>query len=243
MNMDYSYHYQKWHSDTPEHRAAMSAYYRRFLTSELPTDKAAPILDVGCGAGYALLTARDLGFSKLIGVDCDAGQVASCKAKGLDEVTLSENTVGFLKSRAGFFQTLLALDLIEHIPHCEQLEFVRALAEALLPGGKLICTVPNANSALAGRYRYIDWTHRTSFTEHSLDFLLFNGGFREIKISEVEYLQRPNNIWLPVSGARHWWAFRFFRFLRRLEMMAELGPQQGRTIPLSLNLLAIAHKP
>lgn len=111
------------------------------------------------------------------------------------------------------------------------------------PHPSLICTVPNASSTLASRWRYIDWTHHSSFTERSLDFLLFNGGFKTVQVLPVEFMVRPANWWLPVmSGARAWWAFRFFRFIRRLQMMAELGPEQGQAMPLSLNLMGVASK-
>jgi len=114
----------------------------------------------------------------------------------------------------------------------------------LSAGGEFICTVPNANSAVSMRWQHNDWTHHSSFTEISLDFLLYNAGrFSDIRTYPAEFLQRPQKYWLPfLSGARHWWAFHFFRMWRRLEMMAELGPEQGRNIPLSLNLLSVAKK-
>jgi hypothetical protein len=40
----------------------------------------------------------------------------------------------------------------------------------------------------------------------------------------------------------HWWLFCAVRSLRRLEMIAELGWEQGYKIPLSLNILATANK-
>ena len=220
----------------------MVAYYQRVLKDHLPGTREAKVLDVGCGMGFAMLALRETGFTSVQGVETDEGQATSCKDKGLD-VVLTQDTGAFLKTKPSFYQLILALDLIEHIPVREQLEFVSAMSAALVPGGKLICTVPNANSILAARYRYICWTHQCSFTEHSLDFLLYNAGFCEIKVMEVESIQRPAHCWWPRGGVRHWWAFRFFRLWRRLEMMAELGPQQGRAVPLSLNLLAIAHKP
>ena len=241
MKIDYTRYYLKWHSDTPEHQADTTTFYKRILGEHLPEDRTAKILDVGCGMGFALWTLHELGYSSISGVDCDVGQVASCQRKGLN-VALVEDTVDFLSARPFTFHTILALDVIEHVPVNQQLAFVHAIATALLPEGKLICTVPNANSAIAERWRYNDWTHHSSFTEHSLDFLLYNGGLDEIVISEVEALVRPRYWWLPVSGGRHWWAFRFFRLWRRLEMMAELGPQQGRAVPLTLNLLAVAKK-
>ena len=243
MNIDYSHYYRRWHPETPEHQAEMSAFYRRVLGQHLPADKSAAVLDVGCGGGYALTALREMGFTHLTGVESDVGQVASCVKKGLS-VELAADTIAFLRQRAGQFQLLLCLDVLEHVPHDVQLPFAAALAGALTPGGRLICTVPNANSTLAGRWRYIDWTHHCSFTEHSLDLLLHSAGFADIQVCEVEFLTRPANWWLPLaSGARHWWGFRFFRTWRRLEVMAELGPQHGRTVPLSLNLLGIARKP
>jgi cyclopropane fatty-acyl-phospholipid synthase-like methyltransferase len=241
MSIDYSRHYRKWHDDTPEHEAAMRAFYERMLGEHLPADRAARILDVGCGMGFALLTLRAMGYTSVSGVEADEAQARASQARGL-EVALTSDTVGWLKERRAGYEVLLALDLIEHVPLARQLEFVAAMCGALTPGGRLLCTVPNANSALAARWRYIDWTHHCSFTEHSLDFLLFNAGFTDIRILPTEFNQRPLRVWLPVRGARHWWAFRFFRWWRRLEMMAELGPAQGRAVPLSLNLLAVARK-
>lgn len=240
--MNYGYHYRKWHEDTPEHATAAAAYYQPWLGPLLPADRQAPILDVGCGMGFALVCLRSLGYSCLTGLERDPGQAESCRNKGLS-VFLAEDSVVWLKSHEGQYQAVLALDLLEHIPVKEQVAFVRALAGVLRPGGRLICTAPNANSALAGRWRYIDWTHHCSFTEHSLDFLLAEGGLRGIVIEPLEFHRRPRLWWLPVGAARHWWAFRFFRLARRLEMMAELGPDQGRTVPLSLNLLATAQRP
>ncbi len=241
MTFDYSRIYRKWHSDTPEHVQAMVKFYSELLADHLPADRKARVLDVGCGMGFALLALKHLGYAEVSGVESDRSQADSCKAKGLN-VDLSSNTVAYLSERQSKFNSILALDLIEHIPVSQQLEFVHALATALVPGGTLICTVPNANSVLASRWRYICWTHQTSFTEHSLDFLLYNGGFSEIRIQGYEFNKRPRNVWLPVSGTRHWWAFRFFRLFRRLQMMAELGPAQGREVPLSLNLLGVARK-
>lgn len=241
MKIDYTHYYRKWHDDSDAHRAAMISYSRNLLESRLPADKNAKVLDVGCGMGFALLALRELGFPNLSGVESDSGQAKSCQAKNLD-VTLADDTIEFLKQHAGTYDLIICLDVIEHIPVAIQLAFVHALAGALRSGGKLICTVPNANSALAARWRYNDWTHAASFTEHSLDFLLYNGGFTDIQVAGHEFNRRPKNVWLPVGGARHWWAFRFFRLFRRLEMMAELGPGQGRTVPLSLNLIATANK-
>ena len=242
FTVDYSRHYKRFHPDTLQHVQAMTDYVQRILGPHLPTDRTGALLDVGFGTGYALLALKQLGFSAASGVDSDAGQVSEAMKRGVS-VVLVADTQAFLRERAGRFDTILALDVIEHLPWSQQIDFVQSICEALSPTGRLICTVPNASSTLASRWRYIDWTHHSSFTEHSLDFLLFNGGFKTVQVLPVEFMVRPANWWLPVmSGARAWWAFRFFRFIRRLQMMAELGPEQGRAVPLSLNLMGVASK-
>jgi hypothetical protein len=167
--------------------------------------------------------------------------VASGQSKGLP-VTLCADSAEFLRTDAGKYGLVLALDLLEHIPISAQLDFTRAIATSLKPGGMIIATTPNANSTFASRCRYLDWTHQMQFSEQSLEFLLHNAGFSDIQVCETEYTSRPKFWWLPGRQGRYWWAFRFFRTWRRLEAMAELGPAAGRRVPLSLNLLAHAKK-
>jgi SAM-dependent methyltransferase len=242
MKIDYSRHYQKWHNDTPEHQAATREFYQRILAGKLPADKNARIIDVGCGMGHLLLSLKSLGYANLSGLEYDPGQAAAAQKKGLD-VRLTQNTAATLREHAGEYDLLFCMDVLEHIPREAQLEFAAALCVALKPGGRLICSVPNANSPIAARWRYIDWTHYWSFTEPSLDLLLYSAGFPQIDIAAVEFHVRPKLWWLPLAGGgRHWWAFRLVRLWYRLVYMAELGPAAGRAIPLSPNLLAIASK-
>ncbi len=241
IQIDYSRIYLRFHSDTPEHLAAMTAYFRRILRPLLPEDKESKILDIGCGMGFALMALKQLGYNNVSGCDSDAKQAEYCLRHGLDVVQTAD-TAAWLSGSKDSFDTILALDLIEHVPVAEQLDFTHVMLESLKPGAPLIGTVPNASSSLALRSRYICFTHHSSFTEHSLDFLLFNAGFENILIQEVEYITRPPNVWVPSPSSRHWWALKFFRLWRRLLMMAELGPAQGRLVPLSLNLIFSATK-
>lgn len=249
IKIDYTRHYKKWHSDTPEHIEGMKQYSLGLLSSFLPENKEIRILEIGCGMGFAMLALQDLGYAHLEGIDIDHGQVQSCIQKGLN-VTHTEDSTTYLDSHINEYDLIVVLDVIEHIPHEGQLEFVRAICQALKPDGQIVCTVPNANSSLASRWRYIDWTHHLSFTEHSLDFLLYNAGFQTIEVFPTEFFHTPNIRWLSRSILRkwfwkatlHWWIFRFFRTLRRLEMIGELGWDQGAIVPLSLNLLARGSK-
>lgn len=127
MKFDYTRYYRTWHPDTPEHRLAMIAFNRRILAPHLPADLGAPMVDVGCGGGFAMLALRELGYRTVTGIDADEGQVATCRSRGL-AVEMATDTAGWLRSRAGAFQVILLLDVLEHVPVAEQLDFVSALA-------------------------------------------------------------------------------------------------------------------
>lgn len=247
IKIDYTRYYQKWHSDTPEHAQAMHAYNEALLSPYLPSSYEASILDVGCGMGFTLMTLRNLGYQNIKGIELDEGQVLFCRQKCLP-VEHVEDSAAFLYKNSCSYDLIIVLDVIEHIPHELQLRFVHAIHSALKVSGKLVCTVPNANSALASRWQYNDWTHHISFTEHSLDFLLYNAGFRDIQIHPTEFFRKPRvnfleifqkSFWKPLL---HWQLFRFVRAMRRAQMVAELGWEQGMSVPLSLNLLAAATK-
>lgn len=241
MSVDYTKYYLKWHKNTPTYRSAVANQYRTLIGHHLPINKSGLILDIGCGIGLALGFLKREGYLQIEGVDTDAGQIKLASEHNLP-VRWVPDSVAYLRDKKGAASCILCLDVLEHISKALQMDFLRALGEALQPGGRLILTVPNANSVLAPRWRYNDWTHEISFTEHSLDFVLAHAGFEKIKILPAEVRPRPRLFFLPVSGSRHWWAFQFFRLFRRLEMMAELGPEQGRKIPLSLNLIAVADR-
>lgn len=219
----------------------MAAHHQRLLKPHLPLNPASAVLDVGCGMGFALESLRQLGYHQLEGFDTDKNQVSLAQKVGLP-VVWAENALSFLADRTGSKDLILCLDVLEHVPKEDQLAFASTIRQALKPGGRVILTVPNANSALASRWRYNDWTHETSFTEHSIDFLLFNAGFTNISVFAAEFHVRPNWLFIPRRSALLWALFRFYRLWRQGEMIAELGLEQGRSVPLSLNLLVVADR-
>jgi len=86
------------------------------------------------------------------------------------------------------------------------------------------------------RQRYIDWTHEISFSPESLDFILYNGGFAQVVISETH-----NPPLLGVGGYVRAALRVFFRSIRRLQYFAEATGGE-RTLPLSSNLLAVCRR-
>jgi 2-polyprenyl-3-methyl-5-hydroxy-6-metoxy-1,4-benzoquinol methylase len=235
--IDYSRHYKNWHNDTAEHIEKMDRLYSKIIADHFPPDKNASILDVGCGMGFLLLSLKNAGYTSLSGVDTDEQQVRSCKEKDLN-VSLVQDSISYLNNNSSKYDIITLFDVLEHIPSPQQISFARAINNALKPGGRLILTVPNANSVLASRNRYIDHTHHVLFTEVSLDFVLYNAGFKEIEIQPMDYLISS----ISLKSLIQRFLLRYFRMRRRLEMMTELGAEWGKKIPLSFNIIAKAKK-
>jgi SAM-dependent methyltransferase len=239
--IDYNYHYRKFHSETDVHYERLCNHYARLFADLMPAlDRDAPVIDVGCGTGHLVHALRIQGFRDVRGIDASRDQIGAAARRGLP-VRQVDDTVHWLRQHCGTFGTVFALDLVEHIPGADQLAFLQAIREALRPGGRLICTVPNANAAFAARMRYIDWTHRMSFTEVSLDFLLHAAGFTDTRISSAEY--RPRLPLLVRPAVVKWLARSTFRLLRRIEFGLEFSFHDARTVPLANNLKAYSRAP
>lgn len=243
MRVDYAKYYAKFHPADAGHRSGLRTLHRRLLLPLLPTDLSAPILDVGCGRGYAMEDVRELGYACVSGIDSDRGQANYAQGRGLD-VKHEERTEEFLAARAGSYAVILLMDVLEHVRREAQPDFLRAVCRSLRPRGRLICTVPNAAAGIAAYWLYNDYTHQHSFTGDSLSFLLDESGFCDVDIRGYEFVLRPRFLfWLPTARTLQRLLRGAARLRRRAEYVGELGWGRGRNIVLTPNLLAIADKP
>jgi 2-polyprenyl-3-methyl-5-hydroxy-6-metoxy-1,4-benzoquinol methylase len=237
--IDYTRYYQWWHDDSDKHFEDMATSESRWLAPLLPQSRSSRILDIGCGMGFAVGGMQKSGYSNVQGIDADAGQIAKARRRGLPvrHVPLADFAT-WCSTEYGTFDAVTSIDVLEHVPMQHQLGFLQNVLNLLKPGGTFICRVPNASASIAARYRYGDWTHYTSFTEHSLDFVLYTAGFRDIAVQEadpfrwsVRTFARPGRVLLG-----------FYRLWRKLEMIAEFGYDAGVKVPVTPNIFAIARR-
>ncbi|MCW5556355.1 MAG: class I SAM-dependent methyltransferase [Verrucomicrobiae bacterium] len=237
---DYSIYYSRFHDDTEAHAGQMAAWLKELIRPHVPADRSVSIVDVGCGYGFALRALRDLGFNKLIGLEVSPEQAERSRKAGF-EVAVTEDTIEWLKRYPGEFSFVLLLDVLEHVPVPVQIEFLRAIHGALAPGGKVLLTVPNANAILSARWRYNDFTHHSSFTEHSLYFVLKNAGFESVWMDSSKGVGRfPRRLWRRSAwaSARKW----LVRWCWHQIFKVEIPWEKLDDISFELNLKGVATK-
>jgi SAM-dependent methyltransferase len=242
--IDYMRQYRHWHDGSDAHFEKMAVRSAGKLRRFLPPSTSTRVIEIGSGMGFAIAGLQRLGYTSVKGIDCSPGQVVEATRRRLPvELVPVNKTCDYLRAHHESFDVALCLDVLEHIPVPEQLSFLRAVHEALRPGGQIVCQVPNANAAVAGRYRYDDWTHHCSFSEHSLDFVLHNAGFVDIEVQEANPNIRPRFALIPRRSVFMWVLRSTLRFFRRLEYAVDdLGWAEAKSIPLSPNIIATARR-
>jgi 2-polyprenyl-3-methyl-5-hydroxy-6-metoxy-1,4-benzoquinol methylase len=158
-----------------------------YLEPELPSQKDAPILDIGCGFGQMLLRIREKGFTNLKGIDIGDESVGFCKKQGLD-VEQIESIEAYSKNHPGTYRLILMSHVLEHIPKEQTIDTLKAIRSMLAPGGAFIVMVPNAQSHTGVYWMYEDFTHHLLFTAGSLKYVLMSAGFDSIDFLDPKCL-------------------------------------------------------
>lgn len=158
------------------------AYYDWYTRGWLPEDRSTPILDVGCGSGQFLYFLRERGFEQAIGIDRDEAQVEIGRSLGLNAVCSSVED--FLADDRESYGLVAMLDILEHFTREELFTLLESVTARLAPGGRLIASVPNADSPHASRAIYADITHEIAFTPTSLSELFFCHGLKVLEFRD-----------------------------------------------------------
>jgi SAM-dependent methyltransferase len=167
---------------------------RRIVSAEIPAIAPQRCLDIGCGGGAMLLEASKKGGA--VGTDLSTIALKSARARGLRALVRAEGASLPLASRS--FSAVLALDVIEH--HAQPEVLLGEIARVLVPGGRLIVTVP----AYQWMWSYADDVlgHYRRYTRSRLKDELRSAGF---DVRRVTYFHS----WLlPIA-----WTFRTLRTL------------------------------
>lgn len=180
-----------------EHYQGYARELRRRWQHWLPADKAAAILDLGCGQGEFLYFLRALGYQNCFGVDLCEGELAQARRLGIPNL-ICGNAFDYLVGQQEEFAVIAALNFFEHLHKEEILKALALIHRGLKPQGRLLAVTPNGLSPFAGATRYWDFSHETGFTPTSWRQLARLTGFRDITFEEYGPLAQS------IPGAIRW---------------------------------------
>lgn len=146
------------------------------------------VADLGCGHGEFLEMLRAQGHS-VSGVDIDPGMIEECRSQGFDaELGDAE---AWLDARPLSLDGVFSSNVVEHLPAQTVTNWIAASYRALRPGGKLVLTTPNPESAIVQLYEFWrDPTHVRLYSRQLLEFMLVDAGFVTVTSHE-----NPAAVW------------------------------------------------
>lgn len=152
------------------------------------------LLEIGCGRGFTLIGARELGWN-VRGVEMTVQFAEEGRANGLDiEVAPAENC----QSLQGQYDVVLLPAVVEHL--YRPVDVLKKIAAALVPGGLLFIETPNERSLAfkIGNLYVRPWSinlsptfppyHVVGFSPKSLRTALSLAGFnvKELQITKYD---------------------------------------------------------
>jgi O-antigen chain-terminating methyltransferase len=156
------------------------------------------VLDVGFGRGEFLDLLREHGVAAS-GIEVDADLVYAAAQRGLDVRT--GDAASYLSALPdAALGGLCALQVVEHLSPQAYIDFARAAARVVRPGGLVVIDSPNPSSFYVYAHAfYLDPTHTRPVHPLFLMFLFDRAGFEKV---ELEWRSPPPDAALlePVPG-------------------------------------------
>jgi SAM-dependent methyltransferase len=164
-------------------RGAFVWWDHKYLPLLDDLDRAAPILEIGCGSGGLLAYLARRGFSHAMGVDISPEQVELARGRGVNAEF--GDALAFLGHHSSSFAAIVAVDVLEHFARDELARLAPLIVAALVPRGRLLIQTANGAGLWPGQVIYGDLTHQTIFTPESLGQLLGGVGFEHLSFYET----------------------------------------------------------
>ena len=174
---------------------ALSESYHDLYAGEMRQHKVAmtgTLLEIGFGSAHFLKWASTQGL-KVVGVEVNDSFVKVAQEKGLEVYHLQLQRLAELSSSVKKFDTIVILDVLEHLYPDEILNLFRSIYPMLQVGGKVICRFPNGLSPFATQTQWADMTHVTVLTPERMrqvgiatgfEVLHFCNSYRSLKVGK-----------------------------------------------------------
>lgn len=177
---DYLSAYEMFNPITAKDYTKKHFFLEREYKEFLPRNKNIKILDLACGVGYFLHFLEAKGYKNLVGVDCSTSQIETAKKHLQSSKIILDDVNAFLKQNDEKYDRIFFMDLLEHLPKDDIVEFLTLVRGNLNEDGLAIGTAINAASPLSMNLRYQDFTNLVSFTEVSFNQIYRKAGFTDM---------------------------------------------------------------
>ena len=161
-----------------------AAYTKSVIATQIPKNKHATILDLGCGHGTFLYFLSQAGYENVRGVDASLQQVELAHQLGIENVNHMEMGDFLSQAEDCSADVVLLMDILEHLTRSNLFNILDEVFRILRPGGRCIAHVPNAGGLFGMAVRYGDITHEMSFTQRSLEQIFRTVGFNAVQCFE-----------------------------------------------------------
>lgn len=190
------------------------AYLKRNILpilKDLP--RQANVLEIGPGRGALLRLLRSSGFQNLNAFEICTSFADALRVDGFS-VCSGSSAVEFLRTLpTESIDALLLVDVLEHFPLEEGLDFLRESRRIIKPDGRIVIQTPNASGLFGINTFVADPTHATPWNELRLMAALRGSGFSQVNCQPMYLPASPANF---VREMLRGIIFTGVRFLTRL---------------------------
>ena len=167
--------------DVKKFSAWSHKYFKAFILPHISKDRKSKILEIGCGYGrYTEYLTKVLGYENVIGIDISEEQIEFARKNFNLTNVLQADALEYLDSHQDKFNTIILMDVLEHLELDYAVRLLKKIKDSILPNGKLIIQVPNGLSPLKPIF-YGDVTHVRAFSVGSMSQILRMAGFSQFQ--------------------------------------------------------------
>jgi len=171
-------------ADVDDGYSLYGRYFEANYMRLMPENRDSVILCVSCGPGYYVKRLREMGYTRVLGIDSDPAKVEHANRRGLD--CLVAEAFPFLEGHRDQFDAIWCGNEINHLSKSEAIEFLQIAKASLRPGGLVIIQSQNGANPITGMDGLAhNLDHQAIYTDYSLRQLLEYTGFTDVEIKPM----------------------------------------------------------